>query len=126
MTNPGTEPQEPEEFDGPDPREWRLNDSLWHYVEDIEAIDAMIALIKGPVGQEERGPARAEALEFLREAGYQRREELSRLLLAIHDVKIPDKPQSVFERAGKVRAYTPGERTAAGTDRSAGAPDPKT
>lgn len=126
MAAPSSEPQEPEEFEGPDPRQWHLNDSLWHYVEDIEAIDAMIALLKGAVAQEERGPARAEALAFLREAGYQRREELSRILLAMHDVKIPDKPPSVFEKAGKVRAYNPGERTAAGADRSPGAPDPKT
>lgn len=118
MTTPSTEPEEPREFDGPDPRDWPANAELWGMVEDIRAIDAMLALLKGETAQDDRGPARGEARAFLTEAGYQAREVLSRMLLSLHGVEIPDKPAHPFGKAGKARAF--------GADRTPGAAEPKT
>lgn len=94
------------EFEGPDPHTWRANAELWGLVEDIEVLDGLLALLKGTVGQEDRGPARREAMGFLTEAGYQRREALSRMILGMLGIPVPeDEAPSVFENAGKVRAF---------------------
>ncbi len=102
---PDEEP-EVQEINGPDPRTWPGNESLWGLVTDIEMIERVTVAVEGPVAQDGMSEAYQESRRFLRSAGAACREQLALMLLAMYGVKpAQDSGASPFAAAGKPRAF---------------------
>ncbi len=113
------EPREDEgvqDLSGPDPRTWPAEPDVWDRVQDIRAIDEVLAVLRGEQARETDDPAVLEARRFLAAAAAQQCEELARVLLGMYGVKAGETAGATpFETAGRPRAFGADSPPPAGT-----------
>jgi hypothetical protein len=99
-------PEETEiEREIPDPRTWMADDRIRGHVSDIEAAERIRKALTG-IGPFEAGPVYEQVMSVLTAAAKQARIELTAALAAVWELEIPaDGTTSVFEAAGRARAY---------------------
>lgn len=84
---------EDEPYDGPDPRSWPGDNSIWPLVTDIRTIDEVLETLNGKAARDIRDPAFDEARQFLRTQAAERCSALSVAILRLYRIPVPgDEP----------------------------------
>ena len=104
MAQPDHEREDPQELDGMDPRDWEDKaPELWGLLQDIEALDRVRGVMRGPVDPEQQA-LHQEATSFLDQCARAQRLLLAAEILNMYGVQLGEEQRSPFGQAGKPRA----------------------